>query len=278
MTYQVSYCIYTAATVEALELKSASLTTIERSLVAERLLAAVMTLQNEASHTPGSGKSLDTIRRLLSEGPPQAPAQNQSQDPRRRKRMRRDSDDHGSERGGPREAVHDNEMEKAHRASVVGSTDNPRTRTKLATLADVAGSVRLDSGGAPKPGIRDTDAVVQTGADTGAALRTGAGTVAAASQVQQWSGASGLSTVPRQPPNSNNGAGQGTENMSVWDSDLGISWNTDTGAGFHPDAFSWGLTDDFPRFPPLPNAGLATGPASSTPYPSFANNQSWYGL
>ena len=67
MTYQVSYCIYIAATVEALELKS-PLNQGARQAAAARLAAAVRILQNEASHTPGSGKSLDTIRRLLSAG------------------------------------------------------------------------------------------------------------------------------------------------------------------------------------------------------------------
>ncbi|KAK1538802.1 uncharacterized protein CCOS01_00116 [Colletotrichum costaricense] len=69
MTYQVSYCIYTAATVEAEELKRAS-TGIERENAAARLAAACRILQQEASHTPGSGRSLDTIRRLLSNGQP----------------------------------------------------------------------------------------------------------------------------------------------------------------------------------------------------------------
>lgn len=71
MTYQVSYCIYTAATVETEELKRAS-TQQEREDAAARLAAAFRILQQEASHTPGSGRSLDTIRRLLSTGPPRA--------------------------------------------------------------------------------------------------------------------------------------------------------------------------------------------------------------
>lgn len=67
MTYQVSYCIYTAATVEAQQLRSATEQT-ERDEAASRLSDAVRVLQNEAAHTPGSGRSLDTIRRLLSAG------------------------------------------------------------------------------------------------------------------------------------------------------------------------------------------------------------------
>lgn len=67
MTYQVSYCIYTAATVEAQQLRSAIEPT-ERDAAASRLSDAVRVLQYEAAHTPGSGRSLDTIRRLLSAG------------------------------------------------------------------------------------------------------------------------------------------------------------------------------------------------------------------
>lgn len=67
MTYQVSYCIYTAATVEAQQLRSATEQT-ERDAAASRLSDAVRVLQNEANHSPGSGRSLDTIRRLLSAG------------------------------------------------------------------------------------------------------------------------------------------------------------------------------------------------------------------
>jgi hypothetical protein len=69
MTYQVSYCIFTAATVEAQQLRSAS-SPHERDAAASRLSDAVRILQDEASHTPGSGRSLETIRRLLSAGQP----------------------------------------------------------------------------------------------------------------------------------------------------------------------------------------------------------------
>jgi hypothetical protein len=67
MTYQVSYCIYTAATVEAQVLKTAA-SQNERNGAAARLSDALRVLQNEAVHTPGSGRSLDTIRRLLNSG------------------------------------------------------------------------------------------------------------------------------------------------------------------------------------------------------------------
>ncbi|KAH8667677.1 fungal-specific transcription factor domain-containing protein [Ilyonectria robusta] len=64
MTYQVSYCIFIAATIEVQELRTAS-TQFRRDEAATRLGAAVRVLQDEASHTPGIGRSLDTIRRLL---------------------------------------------------------------------------------------------------------------------------------------------------------------------------------------------------------------------
>ncbi|KAH7038366.1 fungal-specific transcription factor domain-containing protein, partial [Microdochium trichocladiopsis] len=66
MTYQVSYCIYTAATVDAYETRHAEPRAPGRLDAARRLGRAVRTLQDEAEHTPGSGRSLDTIRRQLS--------------------------------------------------------------------------------------------------------------------------------------------------------------------------------------------------------------------
>lgn len=65
MTYQVSYCIYTAATVDALEMKRSEASA--RVDAAKRLALAVQILQEEAKHTPGSGRSLDTIRQQLSQ-------------------------------------------------------------------------------------------------------------------------------------------------------------------------------------------------------------------
>ncbi|SCV60337.1 uncharacterized protein FFFS_14906 [Fusarium fujikuroi] len=63
MTYQVSYCVYTAATVDVLDMRRSEAET--RVEAARRLGMAVRTLQEEAKHTPGSGRSLDTIRRQL---------------------------------------------------------------------------------------------------------------------------------------------------------------------------------------------------------------------
>ncbi|KAG4259913.1 hypothetical protein FPRO03_12563 [Fusarium proliferatum] len=63
MTYQVSYCVYTAATVDVLDMRRSEAEA--RIEAARRLGMAVRTLQEEAKHTPGSGRSLDTIRRQL---------------------------------------------------------------------------------------------------------------------------------------------------------------------------------------------------------------------
>ncbi|KAF2152253.1 hypothetical protein K461DRAFT_321290 [Myriangium duriaei CBS 260.36] len=65
MTYQISYCIFTAATIEVQEVHLAP-TDARREAAAVRLAAAVRVLQEEALRNPGSGKSLNTIRRLLS--------------------------------------------------------------------------------------------------------------------------------------------------------------------------------------------------------------------
>ena len=64
MTYQVSYCIFTAATVDAHEMKTHGVEGVGRD-AAIRLGAAIRVLQDEARHTPGIGRSLDTIRRRL---------------------------------------------------------------------------------------------------------------------------------------------------------------------------------------------------------------------
>jgi hypothetical protein len=64
MTYQVSYCIFIAAIVEVTELSTGP-TAQRRENAAKRLGAALSVLQAEASHTPGCGRSLNTIRRLL---------------------------------------------------------------------------------------------------------------------------------------------------------------------------------------------------------------------
>lgn len=173
MTYQVSYCIYTAATVEAQELKSPSLTAEQRQEVAGRLVAAVRVLQNEALHTPGSGKSLDIIRRLLSEG----------------------------HRTGARGS-----QQKGHR----------RKRVRLSRSNEGADDVPEDDG--------HGDSV----------LGQAPPVVAAAPVLQQSLG------------------GGAIPYGSAWDGDPGFFGGTDTGAGFHADAFSWraSFPDEFSRIPP----------------------------
>lgn len=65
MTYQVSYCVFTAASVDAHEMKTRGPQTKAGKEAALRLGAAICVLQHEARHTPGIGRSLDTIRRRL---------------------------------------------------------------------------------------------------------------------------------------------------------------------------------------------------------------------
>lgn len=64
MTYMVSYCVYTAATVDAYEMRVSD--GDARAEAAERLSAALRVLEGEARQTPGIRRSLDTIRRQLS--------------------------------------------------------------------------------------------------------------------------------------------------------------------------------------------------------------------
>ncbi|KAH7478019.1 hypothetical protein FOMA001_g10440 [Fusarium oxysporum f. sp. matthiolae] len=79
MTYQVSYCVYTAATVDVLDMRRSEAGV--RIDAARRLGMAVRTLQEEAKHTPGSGRSLDTIRRQLTVWEVSAPPDTSQQEP-----------------------------------------------------------------------------------------------------------------------------------------------------------------------------------------------------
>lgn len=63
MTYQLSYCVFIAATVEAYVMKNSS--TEVANEAAQTLSAAMRVLYNEAKHTPGISRSLDTIRRQI---------------------------------------------------------------------------------------------------------------------------------------------------------------------------------------------------------------------
>ena len=68
MTYQVSYCIFTAATVEAFVIKNPD--PHKATEAAKRLGDAMRVLHHETKHTPGISQSLDTIRRRLANWKP----------------------------------------------------------------------------------------------------------------------------------------------------------------------------------------------------------------
>lgn len=169
MTYQISYCIFSAATVEIQMMKTAA-NQADKDDAAARLAYAVRVLQNEASHTPGSGRSLDTIRRLLNAGLEQ-PIQS----------------------AGHRYVANVSSVGQAH------------------------------------PGARHDD------------------------------GESGLSSIPPvsrdilDPSAQTHSLIAGEEfstsmfsSEGAWGDHMGLA-GLDTGAGFHPDAFSWGMANNFPR-------------------------------
>ncbi|KAH7166591.1 fungal-specific transcription factor domain-containing protein [Dactylonectria macrodidyma] len=164
MTYQISYCIFTAATVEAQMLKTAT-AQVERDAAAARLAYAVRVLQDEASHTPGSGRSLDTIRRLLSAGLEQQPA----------------NPDAASNRQDP--GQNEGEVAEGLDSLVIQS---------------------LPHDGHTQPGVS-----LFTGEDFSSSMLSGS--FASGDELSR----AGL----------------------------------DTGAGFHPDAFPWGMADNFSRAP-----------------------------
>lgn len=215
MTYQVSYCIYTAATVETEELKRAS-TQKEREDAAARLAAAFRILQQEASHTPGSGRSLDTIRRLLSTGPPRA----------------------------------------MNVGSHAGNTQGPALRqssqshhTNQHQLTAFAGR---NHGQRPEP-------------------TNGHGQHLLSSVLQStYCGNNGGSSSSNSHQRPASGANPAMDDSSFFSMDIG-TWNdefslggTDTGAGFHPDAFPWGVAGPILRNAgsSLPNNGIAWPPIS----------------
>lgn len=201
MTYQVSYCIYTAATVETEELKRAS-TQKEREDAAARLAAAFRILQQEASHTPGSGRSLDTIRRLLSTGPPRAtnlgshPGNNQ-----------------GPAMGQSGQSHHTNQNQlTASYGRNHGQRPEATNGHGRHLLSSAVQSAPYNNNG----------------------------------------GGSNNSSHQRPAP----GANSAIDDSCFFSMDVG-AWNdefsfggTDTGAGFHPDAFPWGVAG-----PILRNAG-----------------------
>lgn len=260
MTYQVSYCIYTAATVEAQELKSPSLTAEEREEAASRLTAAVTILQNEASHTPGSGKSLDTIRRLLSEG--QRPKmKSQRQGGRRRKRMRMDVDRRGETVQRGTEGPTDDE---SHGDSAMGndSAGGERPRSSLDVLLH-------PENGNDSNGMNSLNQ----------AQMTGSGEARQMNVMEQSEEAQGVAEAApsgsQQQSFVQQGFAGGAGPLEGWEGDLGFYGGTDTGAGFHPDAFSWGITEDFPRIPAPPPQPASASASATVSYPVWSN-QGWF--
>lgn len=63
MTYLVSYCVYTAATVDVHEMKS--LDTQRRQEATKRLAVSLQILESESRQTPGIRRSIDIIKRQL---------------------------------------------------------------------------------------------------------------------------------------------------------------------------------------------------------------------
>lgn len=64
MTYLVSYCVYTAATINVYDMKNAEES--KRGEVAGRLNISLQILESEARQTPGVRRSVDIIKSLLS--------------------------------------------------------------------------------------------------------------------------------------------------------------------------------------------------------------------
>lgn len=206
MTYQVSYCIYTAATVESEELKRAS-TQQEREDAATRLAAAFQILQKEASHTPGSGRSLDTIRRLLSTGPPRAA--NVGPHP------------------GHDQVSAFGQQSHAHQA-------NPYQLTSLDSRSIANRSEQMVLG----DGQRSLTSTSQPASYENGNSNSGNShpRMAAAINPPMYEN----SFLPM--------------DVAAWDEDFSLV-GTDTGAGFHPDAFPWGVAG-----PALRNSGSSSFP------------------
>ncbi|KAF6798897.1 hypothetical protein CSOJ01_12563 [Colletotrichum sojae] len=213
MTYQVSYCIYTAATVETEELKRAS-TQQDREDAAARLAAAFRILQKEASHTPGSGRSLDTIRRLLSTG-----------------------------NGQP---------------STLPAARNAEARAG----AVASGPAQQDRRQLRPPGVNLREGAEQNGASGMTLAASGSQAAPNATQFQSAANALPLDEHAFFP----------TTEGNLWDEDLSYGV-TDTGAGFHPDAFPWAVADNMLR-----NSGFSSFSGAGMVWPSLGNSDGHGGL
>lgn len=67
MTYLVSYCVYTAATIDVYEMRTQQ-GAQARELAASRLSVSLRILESEARQTPGIRRSIDIIKRQLGGG------------------------------------------------------------------------------------------------------------------------------------------------------------------------------------------------------------------
>lgn len=219
MTYQVSYCIYTAATVETEELKRAS-TQQEREDAATRLAAAFRILQQEASHTPGSGRSLDTIRRLLSTGPPRAT-------------------NVGSHSGHPQPPV-------------LGQSFHSQQANQH-QLATFDSPIRVDR--SEETNAHEQHLLSSTGRSISTSYNNNNGT----NGNGQPRLASGNASVYENPFLQ--------MDVSAWDEEFSLG-GTDTGAGFHPDAFPWGVAG-----PVLRNPGSSSFAGNGTVWPPIAQSE-----
>lgn len=222
MTYQVSYCIYIAATIEALEQKSPT-SKQAREAAATRLAAAVRILQNEASHTPGSGKSLDTIRRLLSAAQ-QKPAFTQQQQQRtiggHGHRLAQNNEDDAD---GEHNVYAENNSDVAQTPSGQHEQQNHAAGFEsgvIVAVDDVHCQAEHNnipvSAGQSTTCPNDSSRFLPTNSHQGSSLGYGSSFLAG-------------------------------EGAAVWDDGFGVYGGTDTGAGFHPDTFPWRVSDMFPR-------------------------------
>lgn len=260
MTYQVSYCIYTAATVEALELKSYSLSPDDRSGAAARLTAAVRILQNEASHTPGSGKSLDTIRRLLTEGE-RPPICGRRHSVRRKRRATNRSQPRNSGlNGGPQYPNQGSQN--------AGQEGGVTEEGEVSRLASVLGPPTTDTGGS-------SEFSTQLGDYAGNEHAPAIANPSVTGHPLELDTSLGTYSAQRDPAVSQDFGNAFDINAGGWGLDLGFYAGTDTGAGFHPDAFSFvvAANTELPRMLGPP----ATPPGTSiySTHPGWTSRNAW---
>jgi hypothetical protein len=267
MTYQVSYCIYTAATVEALELKSVSLSPEERSSAAARLTAAVRILQNEAKHTPGSGKSLDTIRRLLTEGE-RSNVRRQRHSSRRKRRPNNRAlaqqgvtieDAQTSDQETPSAEMEPVHMEDARRSGLQPAVHEPNAPSPGPATTNTEGSSEFSAQARGYSGNDDAD-------------------IMAASNFIDHPLGLGSSTNNYAPFGQDVGNAFNID-AGMWGLDAGFYGGMNTGAGFHPDAFSFVYTSDS-EVPRIPASIAPAAPLSMylySPNPGWSARNHWPG-